>query len=90
MVFQMHSRAPGRSRSRKHAAARRFLDSVYSIELSKRDRDALWMLSIGGASQAEVAQITGMQLFNVSRLLKKACSFVIFTVSIFSAIIPPV
>jgi hypothetical protein len=50
MVFQMHSRAPGRSRSRKHAAARRFLDSVYSIELSKRDRDALWMLSIGGAS----------------------------------------
>jgi DNA-binding transcriptional regulator LsrR (DeoR family) len=44
--------------------------------MKKLYQDVIWMLVKAGASQAQVAEWSGMKRPNVSRLLREACALV--------------
>jgi hypothetical protein len=60
-------------KSDKREIAAEFMETEAFKKLSPRDQNVIWMWVKGDASQAELAEISGMQPSNVSRLLRKAC-----------------
>jgi hypothetical protein len=73
-VMQQISKTRIHRKSNKREVAARFMDSEAYKKLSPRDQNVVWMFAKGDASQAEIAELSGMQPSNVSRLIRKACS----------------
>jgi hypothetical protein len=61
-------------KSNKRDIAAEFMETEQYRKLSQRDQAAIFMFAKGDASQVEIAELSGMQPSNVSRLLRKACS----------------
>jgi hypothetical protein len=73
LVLQFNPRVPAHRKSEKLEKLERFMETARYQKMKKLYQDVIWMLVKAGASQAQVAEWSGMKRPNVSRLLREAC-----------------